>query len=208
MLKQLTLILGIMATPVFASPEFILPTLFDVTGVAADDVLNVRIGPSSNAEIIGSFAPDTTQIEIISLDKRGAWGKVNFGEKAGWVSMNYLNYRTDVWLENALPAGFRCAGTEPFWSVEQQDDGMKFSSPEENIHYDQLEIFSSGFFRSPRRAFLAKGQTGMLWGAVVPEYCSDGMSDREYGLSIQLVHEGKAELRGQAYQGCCLIQPH
>ena len=46
------LVLGLflaVASPAIATPEYILPTLFDVTGVAANDVLNIRAAPSASA---------------------------------------------------------------------------------------------------------------------------------------------------------------
>ena len=44
------------AAPAWATPEYVLPTLFDVTGVAADDRLNIRERPDPSAPIIGTLA--------------------------------------------------------------------------------------------------------------------------------------------------------
>lgn len=110
------LLLLILAAPAHATQEYILPTLFDVTGVAADDVLNIRQLPDADAPIIGTLSPDAKGIEVV--EDTGGWGRVNSGEGSGWVSMRYMAYRTDVWHEGALPDGFSCFGTEPFWSLK------------------------------------------------------------------------------------------
>jgi hypothetical protein len=70
--------------------EASLPALFDVTGVASGDVLNLRAEPSAQATIIGSFPADATGIEVIATDSSGRWGQVNAVERAGWASLAYL----------------------------------------------------------------------------------------------------------------------
>ena len=50
------------AGPAAATPEYILPTLFDVQDVAKGDVLNIREAPDARAPIIGELAPDATGI--------------------------------------------------------------------------------------------------------------------------------------------------
>ena len=99
------------AGPVAATQEYILPTLFDVTDVADDDVLNIRTRPSAGAEILGSLAPDARGVEVVAHDASGRWAQINTGEHSGWVALRYLAYRTDVWEPGALPEALRCIGT-------------------------------------------------------------------------------------------------
>ncbi|MGR3466510.1 MAG: SH3 domain-containing protein, partial [Shimia sp.] len=70
-----------------------LPALFDVTGVRADDVLNIRTEPTARAPIIGSFAPDETAIEVLERSPSGTWGRVRYGEQMGWSSLRFLERR-------------------------------------------------------------------------------------------------------------------
>ncbi|MGB3280174.1 MAG: peptide-binding protein, partial [Pseudorhodobacter sp.] len=42
-----------------------LPALFDVTGVAADDVLNLRAAPDGVAEILGALGPSAKDVEVV-----------------------------------------------------------------------------------------------------------------------------------------------
>lgn len=65
------------------------PALYDVSGVASDDVLNIRAEPSADAPIIGTLAHDATNVEIIR-DGENGWGLVNTDEGTGWVSFAYL----------------------------------------------------------------------------------------------------------------------
>lgn len=62
------------------------PALYDVSGVASDDVLNIRAEPSADAPIIGTLAHDATNVEIIR-DGENGWGLVNTDEgTAGYPS--------------------------------------------------------------------------------------------------------------------------
>ena len=62
MLRRLFLMAMLAAGPAAATPEYILPTLFDVQDVAKGDVLNIREAPDARAPIIGELAPDATGI--------------------------------------------------------------------------------------------------------------------------------------------------
>ena len=196
----------IWATPVAATREYILPTLFDVTDVAADDVLNIRARPSAGAEIIGALAPDARGVEVVAHDASGRWAQINTGERSGWVALRYLAYRTDVWEPGALPAALRCIGTEPFWSLAPTEDAAVFSTPDAPDRAITLEaVLDPGVFRSPRRAILAGGDALGLTAVIAPARCSDGMSDMAYGLDATLiVREGDGT---RMLTGCCSIAP-
>ncbi len=193
------LVVLLLAGPAHATQEYILPTLFDVTGVAADDVLNLRERPDASAPIIGALAPDATHIEVV--EERRGWGRVNAGERSGWVSLRFLAYRTDVWQDGALPRGFSCHGTEPFWNVATDGgdlvlDGVDLPAQRHDIG----AILGTGVFRDPMRAVLADDLTLIA----TPQICSDGMSDRLFGLRASLIRHGSSP---QLLSGCCSIQP-
>lgn len=199
-MSPLVLILSLaFAVPAAATQEYLLPTLFDVTGVAADDVLNIRAESNAGAAIVGTLAPDATRIEIIE-EGRG-WGRVNTGEVTGWVSMRYLNYRTDVWENGRLPNNFSCYGTEPFWSLQADGADMIYSTPDLGEQRRPISaILTTGIFRDPTRAVLAQGITL----TATPQLCSDGMSDRVMGMRAIAVLTGKDP---QMLSGCCWIRP-
>ncbi|WP_157994805.1 SH3 domain-containing protein [Paracoccus tegillarcae] len=197
-LSALALTTALLASPALATQEYILPTLFDVTGVADDDVLNIRQQPSPSSQIIGRFAPDQTGIEVV--DQRNGWALVNTAEQSGWASMRYLTYRTDVWQAGQLPA-FTCAGTEPFWGLRREDGDLVLDGVDlPETSYPLQSVLGGDVFRDPSRALLAEGLTV----SIMPQQCSDGMSDRRYGLRGHIIRHG-AEPR--LFQGCCTIQP-
>jgi uncharacterized membrane protein len=194
------------ATPLQATQEYILPTLFDVIDVAEDDVLNIRAAPSASADIIGSLTPDARDIEVVSHDRTGRWARVNTGERSGWVAARYLAYQVDVWEAGTLPATLHCFGTEPFWSVRHEGGMLVFSTPDAPpLHLERDAVLDTGIFRSPRRAFTASSTSLSLSAVVVPHECSDGMSDRAFGLDASVILD-----RGDALElltGCCSIAP-
>ncbi|MFV0410158.1 MAG: peptide-binding protein [Paracoccus sp. (in: a-proteobacteria)] len=202
-MKRFSLIALLAAGPVTASPEYVLPTLFDVSGVAAWDQLNIRSGPNASAEIIGSLAPDAVGVEVMALDSSGCWGLVNAGERAGWAAMRHLNYRTDVWLPGELPAGLSCGGTEPFWSIHADGGSLIWSEPGHEIALSGLTVLDSGF-RDPHRGLHVEDDHDLLSAVISPAQCSDGMSDMAYGLEITVLRQS-GNRPVQMYRGCCRI---
>lgn len=189
-----------LAGPALATQEYILPSLFDVSGVAANDVLNIRAEPDAGAAIIGALAPDARAIEVV--EERRGWARVNAAEGSGWVSARYLSYRTDVWQEGELPAAFRCLGTEPFWDAKVEGGDLVLRSPEDRAGDRRAvqAVLDTGVFRDPARVLVARDMT--LFSH--PQICSDGMSDRLFGLSATLVIHGNSP---RMLSGCCTIQP-
>jgi uncharacterized membrane protein len=194
------------ASPAAATQEYILPTLFDVTGVAADDVLNIREAPSASAAIIGTLRPDARDIEVVGYDASGRWARINAGERSGWAALRYLAYQVDVWIPGALPPTLHCLGTEPFWSFRPAANQIAFSTPDDAEVRMRIEtVLTTGRFRDPRRSVSAKDGTRRLTAVLVPMACSDGMSDRAYGLDVTVILEEAG--RPQLLTGCCSIAP-
>lgn len=196
-LTALALAAALLAPPAHATQEYILPTLFDVTGVAADDVLNIRERPSATSPVIGQLAPDQTHIEV--TEERDGWARVNSGERSGWASMRYLTYRTDVWQAGQMP-GFTCFGTEPFWNLRQSGDDLVLEGVDmPAASYPLQSVLGGDVFRDPSRALVAEGLTV----SIIPQQCSDGMSDRAFGLRASVIRHGD---QPRLFQGCCSIQ--
>lgn len=188
----LTLLL--LAAPALA--EEMLPGLADVSGVAADDVLNIRARPNARAAIIGSFPPDAAGIEVI--EARDGWLRIALPEASGWISARYARLRPGLWQPDAVPPGLACHGTEPFWGLTLDGNTARFTTPESATRHTGLRILSpEGAGATPHRALVAEGLVAMI--APAPALCSDGMSDALFGLEVGLV-VGERHLRG-----CCSI---
>ena len=200
-------ILVVLATTLAAAAQdYVLPTLFDVTGVAADDVLNIRAEPDAGAEVIGTLAPNARRIEVVARDQSGDWGQVNTDGRSGWASLHYLTPRAGVWEPGELPQTLSCTGTEPFWSLTTRGDSVTYSTPEnDGTRYRVETIEGADLMRDPRRSVVASTSGRRLTAVLVPASCSDGMSNRAYGLDATLVLERDGELRVMA--GCCSVAP-
>ncbi|MBY6066207.1 SH3 domain-containing protein [Leisingera aquaemixtae] len=195
-----------------AAQEF--PALYSVAGVAADDVLNVRSAPSAGAEIIGSLAPDQTGVEVVLADDSGKWGLVNIGERSGWAALRFLDLEASSDWHRRQDQPLDCFGTEPFWSLSL-DETPILSTPDRPGTAFTLQAREPAAGRSGKSGFYAAGQTGSglsgpepagIFGTLTAGQCSDGMSDRTYGIAIDLLHlrgAGKMDL----LTGCCSLVP-
>ena len=197
-IASLTLILALLAAPGHAGD--MLPGLADVTGVADDDVLNIRAQPNAKAAIIGSFAPDAAGIEVIEV--RDGWLRIVQPEASGWISARYATLRPGLWQPDAVPPGLACHGTEPFWGLTLDGGAARLTTPDSATRHEALRILSpSGAGPTPHRALAAEGLAAILSPA--PRLCSDGMSDALFGLEIGMIVGEGAEAR--YLQGCCSI---
>lgn len=66
---------------------------FRVSGVRADDVLNVRSGPSEYHQQVGRIPPAARGVKIIG-QCRGEWCPIKRGRVKGWVNSYYLAEET------------------------------------------------------------------------------------------------------------------
>jgi uncharacterized membrane protein len=201
-MRRLLAALLLLATP--AAAQDALPILADVTGVAADDVLNVRGAPDASAEIVGTLAPDMRGVEVVGLDPSGGWGQVNTGESSGWAAMRFLASREGIWRAGALPEGLTCFGTEPFWSLRPGGGRLVLATPEGPERDMALSAaLDIGIDGDPQRALVAEDADGRLTVGITPAACSDGMSDRGFGLAALVVREGGGA--AELLTGCCSL---
>lgn len=196
-MRHLIPILLALAGPAMAQDP-ILPTLFDVARVAPGDMLNVRAAPDAGAAIIATLPPDATAIEVVAY--QDGWSRINLAEGSGWVSARFLDPRPDVWPDSALPPGFACFGTEPFWSLRADGRAMTLEQPGlPDLTAPLAGVMSTGILGDPTRAVAADGLTL----TATPQVCSDGMSDRLFGLRAMVVLGDGPRL----LTGCCSIAP-
>lgn len=200
-MKHLWLVL--LFIPTLATAQSIdLPALYDVTGVSADDTLNVRAGPAVTAQVLDELGPDRDGIEVVGFADDRRWGQINIGEGTGWVSMAYMERQENQNPVPKTPVPLWCYGTEPFWSVEIGQTDVSFTDPgmDEPALVQPIDYYAS-VPHSPRGAIVA----GDISGFVSRELCSDGMSDRQYGWRIDFLRSGNG---GHfMFSGCCTLQP-
>ena len=175
-----------------------LPAQFSVTGVAADDVLNIRAAPDPGAAVLGALPPGTTGVEVVATDPDGRWGMVATGEGNGWVAMRFLARQEP--LPGTLPVPFSCLGTEPFWGLFIEGNRVTFSTPDgaRPLHLGSVAVADNGW-----HVTLDDDADGLHALTVLRGQCSDGMSDRRFGM-LALFHTG-APGAGTILSGCCTM---
>jgi uncharacterized membrane protein len=182
------------------------PAAFAVSGVAGDDVLNIRAEPNTTSAIIGSILPYATSIEVLELSANGNWGLVSTGEGNGWAAMRFLEPMPAP-DENSLPRPLSCLGTEPFWSVGLLPRGDEFSTP--GYRADLIRLSEA----AAPQGYIARLQvakelpdeepTETMTLTITRATCSDGMSDRRYGFTAVLFTE--SDEGNSLRSGCCTL---
>jgi uncharacterized membrane protein len=174
------------------------PAQFSVTGVAADDVLNMRVAPSAGADLLSSFRPDRMNLEVIELSADGQWGLVGDGEINGYGSMRFLARQDQI--EGQMPRPMRCFGTEPFWTLGFYPGGDEYVTPDgrADLVVQTERIAENGF------ALTLTDDGDSTWLALIEVgACSDGMSDRRYGYRTLISRPDGAG--GSILRGCCSV---
>ena len=181
------------------------PSYHRVTGVAADDTLNVRIEPSADSADIGDLPPDARGIEVTGLDASGGWGRIVWEEGNGWIAMRFLAADPQPSIPGTeLPQGLLCGGTEPFWSLRLSGGGAAFSDAG-----GAAMILSQTGAISPQAqgafpVIVSHGSSEAAAMSVVePMECSDGMSDRTYPWRALFLLRTASDQRLLA--GCCQL---
>ncbi len=186
-----------LALSMLAAPAAAQPTYF----AAPDRPLAVLDAPDGAR--VGQLRVAPGPVEALDIDATGAWALVALPESGGWIAVAGLAPVSPPLLSWApIPAGLRCIGTEPFWSLDLAAEGATFAEPG-NTAPAAVEAASwpSGEalplpLRIDAPGF---GAAGLLQGAA----CSDGMSDRPYGWALDLVATGAQGAR--RFSGCCFL---
>jgi uncharacterized membrane protein len=195
LIRLLTLILTLIPAALRAE---VYPALHDVTGVAANDVLNIREAPSAGAPVIGTLAPNAKAVEVVAV--ADGWALVNTGERSGYAAMRFLT-RSDGADWNALESPLTCLGTEPFWSlqIDPVKGKTRYQTPE-----DPEARVAAIDQKWPGTPWAPAAAVGLPEGLAVltPADCSDGMSEQSYGIAVDIFLQqgGAARL-----SGCCQL---
>jgi hypothetical protein len=197
-MRSILTLLALLAAAPAAATQDGWPALHDVTGVASDDVLNIRAEPSAQAPIVGTLAPDATEVEVIRPTEDLTWGLVNTAEGSGWASLTFLARRPGQW-DGAFPMLARCFGTEPFWSLTLDGDVAFYAEPEREAQGVVAARLGSPARRDRHGLRVAMPDGRWIDGVISTEACSDGMSDRSYGLAFDALGADGV------LSGCCSL---
>jgi len=115
---------------------------FKVSGVASDDVLNIRSEPSSDSQILGFFSHDAQLVEVSDTSADGKWSMVSFGEGSGWVRNKFLAPQTIyVFPGTRIPIGLTCYTSEPETRIDFNDTTatVRGTDYEQVLEYQALD---------------------------------------------------------------------
>ncbi len=207
-MRYMLILLMLLAAPAWATQDR-WPALYDVHGVASDDVLNIRQAPAADAPVIGWLGADATGIELIRPNDSQTWALVNSGETSGWISLSYMSRQPGQWAGATLNIR-HCFGTEPFWSLLFDGDTVNYAIPGSAPVAGRVTARLTGTSLLDVEAFLldfdATKQQDLPQSAtaiVSVRACSDGMSDRTYGLRMDTVLQTSDG--SQLFSGCCSL---
>ena len=206
-MKTALLLLSLIAAGT-AGAETVLPALHDVSGVAANDVLNIRQEPAAASPIIGQLAPGLTGVEVVGVSPDGKWGRVSTGEASGWASMAFLDRQSRPnWF--TLEVGLSCSGTEPFWSlnIDRLQKTAQFTTPDGQGPQMDITTQWRGDVWRQVAAIQFAGGADQGFATIRAEACSDGMSDRDFGLRTDVFLQGTPSSPARALRGCCSLVP-
>lgn len=159
--------------------------------------------------MIAELAFNARDTEVVDVTEDARWGLVNAMETSGWVAMRYLMPAPgDHWSHPG--AKLSCGGTEPFWdlAINNVTEGQAIFSA---LALDGTHAYSiawqSGQTARPDLAIGlgGSGANGRFSAVIRREACHDGMSDRNFGLDIDLfLHDGN---EASGFEGCCSVTP-
>lgn len=178
----------------------ILPGAFKVTGLQPGNHLNVRARPSAQAQDIGDLQIGDI-VEVTAIATNVGWSQIVYQEWTAWVYGRYLEpVETPLMAGTDLPANMTCGGTEPFWSFNITNGTQAafelMGQPSQNQTITYAGKSSNHILR--------QGLQTENWTAFIEKRtCSDGMSDRQMGISIELMSKGGTPIRHLS--GCCSL---
>lgn len=208
MMRVLALGLALFWPPLAAEAQQTLPALYDVTGVAANDVLNIRAEPKASADILGSLPRDAKGVEVVAVNAAGTWGTVNTAEGTGYVALRFLAQQGGPdW--GALESPLHCGGTEPFWGLDldpARRAGLLSDPGTQGQDVNITALWQNGpYLGTAAVAFKGNDIDGLA--NLRGQNCSDGMSDRSYGIVVDLFLRDQTGAASAAFSGCCTLTP-
>jgi uncharacterized membrane protein len=101
-------------------------------------------------------------------------------------------------VNTCIPFNFWCKGNEPFWQTEisEKENLIDFYNPMEQrtTHF----IYYQPETKNGIIEYVSKGEKNEIKISIKNEKCSDGMSEKTYNYSVEVI------LNGKKYKGCAM----
>lgn len=178
-----------------------LPARHDAAGPGE---LVLRAAPDARADALTRFGADWTGIEITEFTPDGAWAATNYGQGRAWIAAERLTRQPDP-AAQGLP--LRCFGMAPFWGLHLPAPFFaEFERPERPELPFQITGTAEATGPGGRARLWTLAGTDRSRASLVMRFeaCSDGLTDRGYGLSATFV---LTEPTGAVHLmlGCCSL---
>ena len=204
-LRHLIIAIGLcLAGPGALAEPLDFPAVYRVVGVASDDVLNVRAAPKPGAAILAELDHDEARVEVLGTGPAERWARVSTREGTGYAAMRFLERRAGQ-DPTVLPKPLFCGGTEPFWGLNLGPRGNAALTDPDTPRRVYRLVWSGAGAARPGEELGATfaGTKGRITAVLQREFCTDGMSDREFGLKVDAVVSDDGETF--MLTGCCSL---
>ncbi|MEM9792357.1 MAG: hypothetical protein AAF848_05395 [Pseudomonadota bacterium] len=190
MTRLFVIVLMIAASAAWAD----IPGLYSVN---PDAPRALRENPRATSVISDRLPDERDTVEVTELSDNGDWARILHGEGNAWMPLDALSAleTTGGRFENPL----YCAGTEPFWTLRTENDALVFDEMGEPSANFEVQTRATSGNTTAHELAVADSLSVIVRAAA----CSDGMTDRSYGLSVNLVLRGA---QTQLLSGCCTLQ--
>ena len=103
-------------------------------------------------------------------------------------------------FNSAIPYDYWCIGNEPFWQIQISEKENLFDFYDPMIPKTYHFNFSKAKIEGAKTIYTAEDKTNnnTIKITIANEKCSDGMSERKYNYSSEVV------LNGKIYKGCAI----
>ncbi|ARU55371.1 hypothetical protein OLMES_1292 [Oleiphilus messinensis] len=173
-------------------------TYLKVRNVKENDTLNLRAAPSAQSQILQKLSHDATG--LLKIGEQNQWVQLSYFGVQGWVHGNYVDQATRPVLKGGA-SEVSCLGTEPHWNFNSRYPVVEFKYLGDSVslwldgpitegqNATNIELLSASHPKALEKS---------LQAVVKTELCSDGMSDRDYPYSIEIISRQHGIL-----SGCC-----
>lgn len=184
---------------------------FKVIGVRGGDTLNIRERVDDPNRISGTPIRGRIPAGANGVAGTGAtmqvgssrWYEVSYGGTRGWVNGRFL-VPTNRKIDHELQSALFCSGTEPFWSVKIGESEAELTEPAAPPKRYSVAAREPLDGRKDALAVRLVSDSAPEISALIQhkEWCSDGMSDLQYGFEAQVLGlDDSAKPR----RGCCSL---
>ncbi|MCI4665271.1 MAG: hypothetical protein MRY74_11175 [Neomegalonema sp.] len=190
--------------------RYVSPSYYHVGKLPPNDTLSIRARPDAGSDKLGALKQGEGPIEVIRTVTIGStkWAEIIFQEGNAFVAARFLRPAAPALIKpSTLPVGLVCGGTEPFWTLTLTSrKRAKFEALGQDFKgsYRISKVVVAAARSGYPAAFMLKAPASSAELTVSAGWCSDGMSDRDFGWRATMLFSTKPGQRTM-FEGCCTL---